>query len=99
MRFLALLLISLSFPAVAQVYTWTDENGVTHFGTQPPPGQQESVDIRDSRPGSMGGPAGRNSDIVQRANQLERQRRTEDLQRRAGRQSAEEDNPEDKIGR
>ena len=43
MRFLALLLISLSFHAVAQVYTWTDENGVTHFGTQPPAGQQQEV--------------------------------------------------------
>ncbi|MCD1631347.1 DUF4124 domain-containing protein [Marinobacter shengliensis] len=53
MRFLALLLISLSFTAVAQVYTWTDENGVTHFGTQPPPGAREEVQIRDTRIGTV----------------------------------------------
>ena len=40
MRFLVLLLASLSFSAVAQVYKWTDENGNVHFGNQPPPGQQ-----------------------------------------------------------
>ncbi len=53
MRFLVLLLATLSFSAVAQVYKWTDENGNVHFGTQPPPGQQEEVHIRESKTGSM----------------------------------------------
>jgi len=53
MRLILILLTVLSFPAAAQVYKWTDANGVTHFGTQPPPGQQESVDIRESSPGAM----------------------------------------------
>lgn len=79
MRFLALLLISLSFPAVAQVYTWTDENGVTHFGTQPPPGQQESVDIRDNRISNQSPAA--ESDIVRRARELERQQQSQAAQR------------------
>ncbi len=35
---LAFALIFLSVPnSGAQVYTWTDENGVKHFGDQPPP--------------------------------------------------------------
>ncbi len=35
---LALALIVVSVPAFgAEVYTWTDENGVKHFGDQPPP--------------------------------------------------------------
>ena len=46
MRFFLLLLATLSFSAVAQVYKWTDENGNVHFGTQPPPGQQEEVKIQ-----------------------------------------------------
>jgi hypothetical protein len=53
MRLLFLLLATLSFSAVAQVYKWTDENGNVHFGNQPPPGQQEEVHIRESKTGSM----------------------------------------------
>lgn len=35
------LLLALSAPAVAsQVYKWVDAQGVTHFGAQPPQGQQ-----------------------------------------------------------
>ena len=79
MRFLILLLISFSFPAVAQVYTWTDENGVTHFGTQPPPGQQESVDIRNNRISNQ--PPAAESDIVRRARELERQQQSQAAQR------------------
>lgn len=95
MRFLVVLLATLSFSAVAQVYKWTDENGVTHFGTQPPPGQQESVDIRDSSPGSMGATGGKSSDIIQRANRLERERRSEELKRQMQRQEVARSNPED----
>src|SRR5690554_3909226 len=79
MRFLALLLISLSFPAVAQVYTWTDENGVTHFGTQPPSWKQESVDVRNNRISNQ--PPAAESDIVRRARELERQRQSQAAQR------------------
>jgi hypothetical protein len=30
--------LALSAPAVAQIYKWTDERGVTHFGNVAPPG-------------------------------------------------------------
>lgn len=48
--FLPALLLCLSFPLQAQVYTWVDENGQKHFGSQPPtPEQQvETVDIRQA---------------------------------------------------
>lgn len=48
MRLVLLLICTLSFPALAQVYKWTDANGITHFGSQPPPGQREQVPIRKS---------------------------------------------------
>lgn len=75
MRFLALLLATLSFSAVAQVYKWTDENGVTHFGTQPPAGQQQEVKIRDTTSSSSDQPV--ESDIVRRARALEEKNRIE----------------------
>lgn len=53
MRWLFIILITLSFPALAEVYKWTDANGNVHFGSQPPPGQQEEVHIRESKTGSM----------------------------------------------
>ncbi|MCK7542934.1 DUF4124 domain-containing protein [Marinobacter bryozoorum] len=53
MKNLAVLLVMFAFPAWAGVYTWTDENGVTHFGSQPPPATEaEEVEIRESSPGS-----------------------------------------------
>lgn len=49
---LALLMITASFSAAAEVYTWKDENGVTHFGSQPPPGQKnEQVEVQAPEPG------------------------------------------------
>lgn len=37
----ASLLLALSAPALAgQVYKWVDDKGVTHFGAQPPQGQE-----------------------------------------------------------
>jgi len=54
MRLILLLLTALSFPALAQVYKWTDADGNVHFGNQPPPGQSEEVKIRASSPGDMG---------------------------------------------
>ncbi|WP_375191798.1 DUF4124 domain-containing protein [Marinobacter sp.] len=53
MRLILIFLTALSFPAFSQVYKWTDENGVTHFGNQPPPGEQEEVHIRESKTGPM----------------------------------------------
>jgi hypothetical protein len=54
MRLLVSLLVVLAFPASAQVYKWTDAEGNVHFGTQPPPGDQEEVHIRESKPGAFG---------------------------------------------
>jgi len=53
MRLILILLTALSFPAFGQVYKWTDADGNVHFGTQPPPGQQEEVKIRESKTGPM----------------------------------------------
>ena len=46
MRLALLLTFTLSFPALAQVYTWKDESGTTHYGGQPPAGQRDEVKIR-----------------------------------------------------
>lgn len=44
------LLLALSTSAMAsQIYKWVDDNGVTHFGAQPPQGQQ-STTINTSAP-------------------------------------------------
>ncbi len=72
MRLLITLLLILSFPVSAQVYKWTDENGVTHFGSQPPPGQKQELKIRDSQPGSMATNAPIESDIIRQRRELER---------------------------
>ncbi|MGO1502358.1 MAG: DUF4124 domain-containing protein [Marinobacter sp.] len=69
MRLILALLISLSFPATAQVYKWTDENGNTHFGAQPPPGKQQQVEIRDNSARHNGGAE---SDILRQSRALER---------------------------
>ncbi|MGP9827672.1 DUF4124 domain-containing protein [Ectopseudomonas khazarica] len=44
------LMLALSATAMAsQVYKWVDDNGVTHFGAQPPQGQQSTA-INTSAP-------------------------------------------------
>ncbi|WP_303289560.1 DUF4124 domain-containing protein [Marinobacter sp. SS5-14b] len=71
MRLLMLSLILISLPISAQVYRWTDENGVTHFGSQPPPGMRESVDVKPAS-GSAPVPAAViESDIIRRAKELD----------------------------
>ena len=47
-QFLPALLLCCALPLQAQVYTWVDENGQKHFGSQPPTPQQpvETVTIR-----------------------------------------------------
>lgn len=79
MRIILALLISLSFPAIAQVYKWTDENGNTHFGAQPPPGKQKQVDVRPASGSSSDDAA--ESDIIRQARELERRKQAEALSR------------------
>lgn len=47
-KILPALVLCLSTSVQAQVYTWVDENGQKHFGSQPPTPEQpvEAVDIR-----------------------------------------------------
>jgi 3-oxoacyl-ACP reductase-like protein len=45
------LLLGLSpLSMAAQIYTWVDTQGVTHFDAQPPPGQQATVVVTPSSP-------------------------------------------------
>lgn len=83
MRLILMLLTALSFSASAQVYKWTDANGVTHFGSQPPPGQQEEVDVKPAS-GSTSDSGAVESDIVRQARELER-RKAEEAAKRAER--------------
>lgn len=80
MRLLIILALIVSCPVAAQVYKWTDENGVTHFGSQPPPGQQERVETRQSYQPSRD-QARPQSHIMRQAEQLERQELREDVDR------------------
>lgn len=47
------MLCSLSAQALSQVYTWVDENGQKHFGSQPPPAQRQ-VETVTIKPGYAG---------------------------------------------
>lgn|SRR5690606_6170026 len=94
MRFLALLLITLSFSAVAQVYKWTDENGVTHFGTQPPPGQRQAVDVKPASGSGASSDGGAESLIIRQARNLEREKRAEEVRRYSSQSSSEPEKPE-----
>tara|TARA_R110002096_G_scaffold5948_2_gene27317 strand:+ start:10667 stop:11131 length:465 start_codon:yes stop_codon:yes gene_type:complete len=83
MRLILALLISISFPTTAQVYKWTDENGNTHFGAQPPPGKRQQIDIRESSPGAMGSDRqyGKSeSDIIRQSRELETRKREQALE-------------------
>lgn len=73
--------IAISLPVSAEVYTWKDENGVTHFGQQPPAGQRETVDIRDNRISPDSSPRAE-SDVVRQAREMERQRKLQELEAR-----------------
>lgn len=48
-----LVLCSLSAQALSQVYTWVDENGQKHFGSQPPAAQSK-VETVTIKPGYAG---------------------------------------------
>lgn len=80
MHRLLLLLIALSLPlsVTAQVYKWVDENGVTHFGSQPPATETQEVKIRESSPGAMGSDRKYNeynSDILRQSRELKSRKR------------------------
>lgn len=79
MRLLIPLFLILAFPVSGQVYKWTDENGVTHFGNQPPPGQKEEVRIRASQPGSMSAESTAESDIIRQTQELKRRKAEESV--------------------
>ena len=69
MRLALFLICILSFPALAQVYTWKDENGTTHFGSQPPTAEKQEVIIRDAPPGRA---SAAESDIMRQSRELDR---------------------------
>lgn len=49
---------ALLAPAVAQVYKWVDEKGVTHYGERPPQGKKaQEVEQRLANPGAAPGTA------------------------------------------
>lgn len=78
MRFALLLICTLSFPALAQVYKWTDANGVTHFGSQPPTAETQEVIIRDT---SNGQSSAAESDIIRQSQELERRHQNQQLEK------------------
>lgn len=52
----------IAAPATAQVYKWVDEDGVTHYTQQPPPGgDAQLIDPNVAQP-SAAGPAGGGGD-------------------------------------
>lgn len=85
-----LAMAALATPSQAQVYKWTDADGNVHFGSQPPPGQQQEVKIRDTTSSSPSQPV--ESDVVRRARELEeknQQKRYERAQRNYERRVSE----------
>jgi DNA polymerase IIIc chi subunit len=81
MRLALILICILSFPALAQVYKWKDENGVTHFGSQPPTAETQEVIIRDT---SNGRSSAAESDIIRQSRELERRRQNQQLEQAQG---------------
>ena len=49
---IAVLISALAFPAMAQLYRWTDESGKTHFTDTPPPPKAKNVQRKN--PGAGG---------------------------------------------
>ncbi len=50
---------ALLVPAIAQVYKWVDEKGVTHYGERPPQGKKaKEVEQRLANPGPAPGKEG-----------------------------------------
>ena len=75
MRMVCLAVVAIfSFSVSAQVYKWTDENGVTHFGSQPPPGQNDEVQIRNTHSDTIRESGAPESDIIRQVRELEREK-------------------------
>ncbi len=52
------MLLALAVPAMAQVYKWVDEKGVTHYGASPPQGKKaQEVEQRLANPAGAPGTA------------------------------------------
>ena len=52
MRFLALILICVAMPAMAQVYRWVDKGGTVHYSNEAPPAGVKATELPiDARPG------------------------------------------------
>src|SRR5260370_36230448 len=49
-----LIFLAVAAPALAQVYKWVDERGVTHYGERPPPGGKAS-EVPDRLPAPPSG--------------------------------------------
>ena len=81
MRLALLLICTLSFPALAQVYTWKDESGTTHFGSQPPTAEKQEVIIRDASPARS---SAAESDIMRQSRELDRRSQNQQLERAQG---------------
>ena len=82
-KVIAVTMMALSFSVSAEVYKWTDENGVTHFGSQPPPGQRnEQIEVRAPEPGRR---SPGQSSIVSQAEEMERERKIRRLEQEAER--------------
>jgi len=81
MRPLLMLLIALSLPisAAAKIYKWVDESGITHFGSQPPTAEKETVKIRAPEASTSGGNT--DSAIMRQARDLDRRKAERQVQR------------------
>ncbi|MFM9969598.1 MAG: DUF4124 domain-containing protein [Burkholderiales bacterium] len=89
---------AIALPALAQVYKWVDEKGVTHYGSKPPQGRKaQVVEEKLATPPNPKSPSARPPDWkseeadfqerrlkAERAEQVEAERKTgEERQRRA----------------
>lgn len=85
---------ALLVPAMAQVYKWVDEKGVTHYGERPPLGKKaEEVGQRLANPGPPPGkaaqPSWKDQDLEFRRRRIEtEQTEAKDKQRDASQREA-----------
>jgi hypothetical protein len=92
---------ALLVPALAQVYKWVDEKGVTHYGERPPQGKKaEEVGQRLANPGPAPGkaaqPSWKDQDLEFRRRKIEaeqneaKDKQREDAQRQACNQARDQ---------
>lgn len=71
----ALMLFGLaSYCGAAEIYTWVDEQGVTHFSETPPQDGRTQVEVLTLEPVSVLPSSGQARDIIDMANELEASR-------------------------